>query len=282
MKEILITDVDNTLFDWVDIWYRSFSAMLKKLCEILNVDPEDLYPSISEVHQKYGTSEYSFLLEELPEVRKVFSGNAIENVQPAIDAFREARREALSLYPSVMATLTELKQKGLTIVAYTESQEFYTNYRFRKLGLDNVIDYLYSPPDHTPKNKNTAKVRLYPTSNYSMAKTITKNTPAKELKPNPDILLSIVAELGFSPDKAIYVGDSKMKDIAMAQEAGVEDAWAAYGQAHHGPEYDLLKKVTHWTPEMVQREQSINNSGNTHISPTHVLKRQFSEIIHLI
>jgi hypothetical protein len=27
-KTALITDLDNTLFDWADLWYRSFSAML--------------------------------------------------------------------------------------------------------------------------------------------------------------------------------------------------------------------------------------------------------------
>ena len=68
-----------------------------------------------------------------------------------------------------------------------------------------------------------------------------------------------------------------MKDIAMAQDAGVLDAWAEYGQAQHREQYELLKKVTHWTPEQVKREAEIN-SGR-YVNPTHTLKMSFSEII---
>lgn len=68
MKKALITDVDNTLFDWVDVWYKSFSAMLDKVSEISGIPAPSLYPSISAVHQRYGTSEYAFLLEEIPEL----------------------------------------------------------------------------------------------------------------------------------------------------------------------------------------------------------------------
>ena len=28
---VIITDLDNTLFDWFDIWYKSFNAMLSLL-----------------------------------------------------------------------------------------------------------------------------------------------------------------------------------------------------------------------------------------------------------
>lgn len=32
-KTVLITDLDNTLFDWFSIWYNSFNAMLNKVVE---------------------------------------------------------------------------------------------------------------------------------------------------------------------------------------------------------------------------------------------------------
>jgi FMN phosphatase YigB (HAD superfamily) len=67
---------------------------------------------------------------------------------PAIDAFREARRNTLRLYPGVKSTLSTLRARGVLIAAFTESKAFYTSYRFRKLGLDGLVDYLYSPEDH--------------------------------------------------------------------------------------------------------------------------------------
>ena len=70
---------------------------------------------------------------------------------PAIDSVsRSVRRRVLKLYPNPSSeTLKALNAAGVVIAAFTESKAFYTNYRFRKLGLDGLIDYLYSPEDHS-------------------------------------------------------------------------------------------------------------------------------------
>ena len=73
-KRALITDLDNTLFDWVDIWYRSFSAMYNKVVVDAGVDESILKADIRAVHQRHGTSEYAFLLEELPCLKPILAG----------------------------------------------------------------------------------------------------------------------------------------------------------------------------------------------------------------
>lgn len=50
-----------------------------------------------------------------------------------------------------------------------------------------------------------------------------------ERKPKPGLLLEIIREAGACPEPAVYVGDSLMKDVAMAQAADVADVHAAYG-----------------------------------------------------
>ena len=65
-KSVLITDLDNTLFDWVHLWHSCFSAMFEKIIEISGVPETVLKSEIKTVHQMHGTSEYSFLVEELP------------------------------------------------------------------------------------------------------------------------------------------------------------------------------------------------------------------------
>jgi FMN phosphatase YigB (HAD superfamily) len=64
IKKVLITDLDNTLFDWVDLWYVCFDPMLKKIAEIVDIDVELLKPRIKAIHKRHGTSVYAFLLEE--------------------------------------------------------------------------------------------------------------------------------------------------------------------------------------------------------------------------
>lgn len=276
-RNVLITDVDNTLFDWVDIWYRSFRAMLDEVCAISGLAENDLYTSIRSIHQTHQTSEYAFLLEEIPEFRLKYGDKVLAKFAPAVDAFRKARLEALHLYPNVSEVLKELKLRGVTIVAYTESQEFYTQYRFRKLGLDRLVDYLYSPPDHELPVKDVRNLRKYPDETYRLELTEQRHTPRGEIKPNPHILSKILEDLEVPAERALYVGDSKMKDIVMAQDAGVLDAWAKYGQAQHREQYELLKKVTHWTPEQVEREKEINSGRE--VTPTHILSSGFSEIL---
>ena len=50
-KYVLITDLDNTLFDWVDLWVNCFSAMLESIVEINGIPKEQLVPEIAAVHQ---------------------------------------------------------------------------------------------------------------------------------------------------------------------------------------------------------------------------------------
>lgn len=277
-KRVLITDVDNTLLDWQDLWYQTFSAMIDKVVEISGVDREELYAQCSTIHQKYGTSEYSHLLEELPCLRQLYGDSIITIMAPAIDAFRTTRRRVLQLYPTVFDSLNLLKSAGVLVAAFTESKAFYTNYRFRKLGLDGLIDYLYSPEDHVIP-EDTLESRFYTPESYSFKKTIHRYTPEGEEKPNPEILLQIVSELGASVDEVVYVGDNILKDVFMAQQAGVTDVHALYGASQHKREYELLKKVTHWTPEMVERERHALRPGG--LVATHTLDKSFAQILPL-
>jgi phosphoglycolate phosphatase len=208
-----------------------------------------LYRQCSIIHQKYGTSEYSRLLEELPCLQEMYGDETLTVMAPAIDAFREVRRRVLQLYPTVEETLKTLKAAGVVIAAFTESKAFYTNYRFRKLGLDGLIDYLYSPEDHSMPDE-TPGTRYYEPDSYNFKKTIHHFTPEGELKPNPEILREIISDLGARADQVVYAGDNILKDVFMAQQAGVTDVHALYGASQHKPEYELLRKVTHWTPEL--------------------------------
>jgi len=255
-RSVLITDVDNTLFDWVRVWYAAFSAMLAELLRLSGLDETLLLAEIRRIHQRAGTSEYSFLIGEL-EVLRGPAGNTpvLDFYAPAIDAFRAARRQTLEFYPGVSATLEELRRRGTLLICYTESLAYYSQYRFRKLGLDQVIDYLYSPPDHDlPDGLSREEIRFHEAAHYTLARTEHRFTPPGELKPNPDILRSILRSLNVPAEQAVYIGDSPHKDIWMAQHAGVTDALAAYGAAQHQQAYALLRKVSHWPETDVVHE----------------------------
>lgn len=276
---VLITDLDNTLFDWVHIWSSGFAALVDEVQRISGIDKEILLRDIAEVHKKHHTSEYAFVLEELPCLQAKHPGGVIADIyHDAIHAHRRARKETEKLYPGVYATLSSLKEQGVLIVGYTESMAYYAGRRVRVLKLDGLLDYLYSPPDHElPQGLTSEQIRKYPAGYYDLVQTKHRHTPKGELKPNPDILLQIISDIGAKPEECVYVGDSLMKDIAMARDASVIGVHAEYGRAQHREAYELLKKVTHWSPADVAREAAI--IAGTSVVPRYVLAGSFAEVL---
>ena len=278
-KSLVITDLDNTLFDWFEIWYRPFKAMLDELVLESGIPAKTLEADFKEVHQKHGTSEYAFSIEELRSLRIKHPGeDLVEIYKTAVDRYRATRRQVLELYPTVKESLEKIRKQGTLLVAYTESLAFYTRYRLKKLGLDSLLDYLYSPEDNElPDGLSVEQIRLYSAEHYELAHTRQRYTSRGELKPNPKILAEIIDEVGGNSEEAIYIGDSLMKDVAMAQTARVADVYAKYGQAQHRPEYELLRRVTHWKPHAVETEKVLTEGE---VKPSFVLQNTFSEILN--
>jgi phosphoglycolate phosphatase-like HAD superfamily hydrolase len=277
---VVITDLDNTLFDWFEVWYQSFNAMLQEILKDNRIPRDRLLQEIKQVHQKYGTSEYAFLLQELPLLNEINPNQDIAQVySEAIHAYRSARLRFLKLYPGVMDTLKTLKEWGCWVIAFTESMGFYTSERLRRLELDGVIDVLYSPEDHDlPPGMTPEDIRKYPAEHYQLKQTLHKHTPKGALKPNAEVLLKIINDVGVSAENVIYIGDSLFKDVIMAKKAGVIDVYARYGKAHHKEEYELLRAVTHWTDDHVQEEKGLNE--NT-VNPRYALDGGFSQLLAL-
>jgi phosphoglycolate phosphatase-like HAD superfamily hydrolase len=279
MKDIsvVVTDLDNTLYDWFEMWYCSFNRMLTSLVEASGIRQEILEKEIRQVFQRHGTPEYEFLFEELPSLKKNHPNEDLTKLYSAsIQAYRDARAETYHLYPTVMETLTILKERGCLIAGYTESRSCYTLLRVKKLQLDGLLDYLYSPLDHhIPSDQR----RNYNLEKYKTKKTIQRCTRENEYKPNPQLLLEIIKGIGAKPEETIYVGDSLMKDIQMAQQSKVIDVFAAYGISQDRDAYNLLRRVSHWKEADVEREKQIYKVGN--VEPNYILKENFGEVLDL-
>lgn len=280
-KRLLVTDLDNTLWDWFYAWHSSFSAMLDVLVQQSGVDRDTLEAEIRAVHLLRRTTEYSNLLNELPSLVEVSCGvDPMVVFDDAIHALNRVRKERTKLYPDVADSLVELKRRGIRVVAYTESISFWTEWRIKRTGLDGVIDTLYSAPDHDlPEGLSFEQMRTLPPEAYGLRETIQRSTPAGVLKPSPAVLAAIIDSEGFARDEAVYVGDSLMKDVGMAQELGVLDVHARYGESQHLESYELLQRVTHWSDADVAREQALRSGAE--VVPTVVLERSFSSILEI-
>lgn len=276
---LLIVDLDNTLWDWAAVWTASFTAMLEEVVGATGLDIAQLKKEIREVHQARGTTEYSFLLREVPSLKKYFSGTTAEKrFDRALHAQNSKRFHLTRLYPEVMSTLMRIRSGGVKIIAYTESVAYWAEWRIRRTGLDGVIDFLYSAPDHDfPAGLTPNKVRTRSENEYGLKKTVHLHVAKGLKKPNPEILSQIVLEHGIQGLNTVYVGDSLSRDVAMAQMAGVIDVYASYGHPQRNPNYSLLEEVSHWTDEEIENEARTSHSML--ISPTVTLSSSFGELL---
>lgn len=279
-KRVLVTDLDNTLWDWFDAWHASFSAMLQSLVEDSGIPQQVLENQLRSLHQHYGTVEYSNALSEVPALIEAAGG-----VEPwiafprAVEILRLERRKRTLLYAGVYESLISLKTLGVTLIGYTESLAYWTTWRLKRTNLDGVIDILYSSPDHDlPRGKTFEDMRTMAQHDYGLVDTRHLHIPKGITKPSSEVLISMLDDHGFTPSEAVYVGDSLMKDVAMAQDARVADVHARYGEAQGRPEYDLLRRVTHWTDEDVALER-VHVGPSRPVTASHTCERSFHEIL---
>lgn len=265
MKKIsaVIFDVDNTLYDFMDFYNPAMTAMIDKISEKSGVEKDQLIKEFRAIHQREGTSEYVFAVQELPSLLALHPNDNIAKLyDDAIYAFRSERKKHLKLYDGVLETLHEIKKSGTRIIAYTESPGFHAMSRLKRLGLDGVIDVVYSMPDHEiPQDKDMDVVRMYPESNYRFETTEMRFTPRGVLKPDPASIQAIIHDLNMDEDGVLYVGDHLMKDMAMAKKIGLNAAHASYGVYMDPAKYGLLRQISFWTDEMIEKEKKFHEAN---------------------
>lgn len=273
--KLLITDLDNTLYDWVTFYSQSFQAMVDQLANQINTPLEDILAEYKSIHQKFGNSEKPFATLELPSVISYYGTNdkneLKELLSNVLKAFNVKRNETLRLYPGVAETLKKLSDSGVTIVGHTEALEFNSLHRLDKLGIQKHFKHLYTLEDkfNTHPDPKSAKV-------IDVTEDFVIRLPSSESKPNPKLLEHICRKEGIDVEEALYVGDSLTKDISMAKEIGMKSAWANYGRKFDPKCWDLLVKITHWTNDDVVREEELKKAYSN-VKPDYTIE-SFSEI----
>jgi FMN phosphatase YigB (HAD superfamily) len=274
MIELVVLDLDNTLYDWVGYYVPAFRAMLAEVSRLTGVPKDELKASFQRVHQRHGTSEYAFAIEEL-DVLQEFDQHLtiperLEKYATAIDAFRELRAERMCLYPGTAEVLEALHREDRQLVAYTDAMMFYATRRLKQLGIEHFFSGLVAQRDHgLPPGVRPEWVRS--SDDESKYQTLIPHIEELEpglVKPSPEILLEIVRDFETRPEKTVYVGDSLHRDVYMAQLAGVHDIYASYGRSYPREYFAELVEITHWTEEDVARERDLHRIS---VEPSQVI-----------
>lgn len=280
MIKCVVTDLDDTIWDWLNMWYGSFYPYFKEIKTRYEIDDAVLKADFKKLHQKYNTTEVSFAYDELISLS---SENKLDIItkpkkgKSIYHNYNSNKKSKLKLYDGVLETLVELKSKGVLIIGFTESNAFFTKYRIKHLGLDGIFDCIYSPLDTgIPQNTN----RVYDDEFWEPKITEIRYLSKSIKKPDSEILGIILRDFKVKNENAIYIGDKIDRDIRMAIDTGVTSVYAKYGSEIDNKKYQLLREVTHWTDEDVAREIEFQNKNNNdEITPDYTLKYSFNEIL---
>jgi phosphoglycolate phosphatase len=277
--KMIITDLDNTLYDWVTFFVLSFSAMVDELAILMNIEKDVLVDEFKTLHRYYGNIERPFTIFEIPSVVSRYQGLArselLEVLNGPLYAFNSRRKKHLVLYEKVQETLGVLKQMGFKIVGYTEASDINGYYRLKKLEIDRYFTRLYAPCGDYNNHPNPEREKeLRPLEGFIHC------LPRNERKPNPRVLLDICEQEGIEKENVWYVGDSLTKDISMAKEAGIKSIWAKYGLDYDMSLWNTLVRVTHWTKEDIQRESNFKGVYGQ-IQPDYIID-SFDEILRIV
>lgn len=259
LPRLIVTDLDNTLYDWTAYFTASFSAMVDSLVELFKLDRELLLDEFQSIHQKHGDSEYPFAVLEVPSVQAaVGSSDAkaiLEAIDSALHAFNRTRKQTLVLYPGVHDTLCRFRAEGVIVVGHTEAIAENAFFRIRTLGLSQQLKHLYALDGLTSPHPRGSTTHAPPEPGY------VRRVPRAERKPNPDLLRDICARESVAPSEAWYIGDSLTRDVSMAKAAGVRAIWARYGTGVASSSWEQLVRITHWSDADVRREVELKRAS---------------------
>lgn len=275
---LVITDLDDTIWDWLVMWHSSFKPYFDDIREKYGINESTLKEDFKKLHQKYKTSEASYIyneLESLTQDQKYEMDQEHENEKSILHKYYSNKKHSLQLYPGVLETLNSIKAQGTKIIGFTESNDFFTKYRIKHLNLDGVFDSIYSPTGY--ELPDTVK-RVYEESFWDPEITKIEHLPSNFKKPNPEVLEGIIKETKGKKDSTIYIGDKPEKDIYMAHLANVTSVHAKYGHLIDSSNYNLLKEVTHWSEEEVKNEQNFTLTKGDGIADF-VIQNSFTELM---
>jgi phosphoglycolate phosphatase len=228
----VVTDLDNTLYSWVDYVVPCLEAMVASLVATTALPRIRIVQSLKAVYAKYESNEYPFAIQEselfAPYERDPDSFLQLV-VEPARRAFRDARERYLKPYPGVPETLEAIRSRGLALVALTDAPRNAAELRLKHLKLDHHFDALYTLPGYPLPAHVHAEIRRREAAGHYRSRTRVVELPREAEKPSPEGLRRALADLGLDGSEVVYVGDNPAKDLPVAAACGALGVWAEYG-----------------------------------------------------
>lgn len=266
---LIVCDIDNTVFDWVNYYVHAFSALLDHVSGVTGVAWLDLAAEARDVFSDHGSIEYPFVVQELPSVNRHYGANIDlmldEAVSIAREKFLKAAETHLKPYPGVEETFKGLRERhpNVPVVALTDAPRYVAMWKLNKLGLLHYFNAVYGLADpRIPTCEINRRVKVSPDilfkhlqqRNFGFHGRI-RILPDDYEKPGVRGLKTVLMDYDLDEKvharkQVLWIGDNLRKDIGLGNKLGVTTAWAEYG--------------TKIDPQIMSRLASFSPAQNIH------------------
>lgn len=277
-ERILLSDVDNTLFSWVDFFAPCFRALVHAVSRESKIPEQTLYEEFQITFKQEGSVEYKRAIQDNLAIQTLSPDEQERMVDLGAKVFSIAMRKHLKPYEGVKDTLEGLRRDGVRIVAVTNSGALQAVDRVRRLGLARYLDGLVAWDHDVAQIADTQKdyqeALRARTNRSGLGWTITLSR--EQLKPSPAAYQLALDRIGV-PERDVWViGDSLEKDLLSTSGIGASSVWAKYGHGFNQENFDTLLRITHWSAAKIERTYDTST-----LQPDFVVST-FSEITDLI
>jgi FMN phosphatase YigB (HAD superfamily) len=264
---LLITDLDNTLYNWIDFFGPSFRAMLSSVDRSTRYGETRLYGQFREIYKYHKDPEYWRAPYEL-EALKSFGWDHQQKIATgALAAFSRTRRRHLKTYAGVIPTLAYLKNRDVTIVGVSNAPVREVLFRARYLGLCQYLDALIAwrgvnelDCQHAHKIATRWEIDLH-------------TLPDAARKPDAKAYeLALDVHQNYGRADVFVVGDSMQTDLLPAREIGACAIWARYGHEFSTDNFSTVAGLSFWSESKLAATYASNS-----LSPDIVLE-EFQEL----
>jgi len=210
---LIITDIDNTLFNWVDYFAPAFHAMIHVLHAATSVTEAQLTQECRAIYEHYGTLEYSFVLQHLPSLASWPPDEVDALIQRVAIAFGRSRNKRMRPYPGVADTLRWAASQGMPVVAVSNAPVYFAITKLKRLGL---IRYVHTILAWEGPSLASAELRArrYIDPPRVRAGLVVIPVPSDQRKPSTAMYERVLQQFRCSPGRTWSIGDSFSGDIA--------------------------------------------------------------------
>ncbi|MGH1432577.1 MAG: HAD family hydrolase [Neptuniibacter sp.] len=253
-QRILITDIDNTLTNFVDYFSPCFRAMVHALHSKTGICEDIIYDDYISVFQNHGSIEYTFATQELNCLQSLSQSERDRLVYVTRVAFGQAHKNRLKPYPEVKEFLGLLKACGWDIYAVTNAPVYRAYLRLKVIGVDffsglSAWEGRDNESLFTEENSDLQRKKQEALLRLEEKGIAVMGYQDNEIKPNSimfEHVLEYVNEF-YSGEKEFWaLGDNILNDLSPCKKLGIKTVWAKYGSDISPKELNTMMRITPW------------------------------------